>query len=122
MILAARDLARVRAFYRDLLGWQLEVDSPVYAELRAANGMRLGVYDEHAFARNLGRAPGAPATPARTELYLRCADLEDAVARAIGAGAQLVSPAAPRDWGDEVAYLLDLEGNVVALARPIAAR
>ena len=83
VFLAARDLARMRSFYRELLGWALEVDSPVYAELRAANGMRLGVYDEHAFARNLGRPPAAPAAPTRTELYLRCAELDDAVARCL---------------------------------------
>jgi predicted enzyme related to lactoylglutathione lyase len=71
-------------------------------------------------ARNTGVGPVA--TPAGaiapTELYLRVDDLSDAVGRLADAGARLLSPASPRDWGDTVAYLADLDGNVLAVAEP----
>jgi len=119
-ILAVTDLPRMRAFYRDGLGWPLAQDIPVYAELLMPNGQRLGLYDAAAFARNTGLAPGfRPAGPgtAHVELYLRCEDVDAAGARLHGAGAALLSPRALRDWGDEAAYYADPEGNVVVLAR-----
>jgi hypothetical protein len=51
--------------------------------------------------------------------YLHCDDLAEAIERAQRAGAQLLSPRGPRDWGDEAACVADPEGNVVALARPL---
>jgi uncharacterized glyoxalase superfamily protein PhnB len=68
---------------------------------------------------NVGELPrGIPGgTLAATELYLYQDDLEVAVQRVIAAGARPLSPIAHRDWGDDVAYLADPDGNVIALAR-----
>jgi predicted enzyme related to lactoylglutathione lyase len=118
VILAVTDLPRMRGFYREVLGWPEVVDVPVYVELQAASGMRLGLYHEVGFGKNIGRVP-EPAPPiTRTELYLHCADLDAAIARAEANGARLLAPRAIRPWGDEAAYFADPEGNVVVLARP----
>lgn len=119
VILAARDLAAMKAFYRELLGWPQVVDVPVYAEFRDQGGPRLGLYAEDGFARNIGLAPEPARGITRTEIYLHCGDLEAAIARATAAGARPLSPLAPRDWGDEAAYFADPEGNVVVLGRPL---
>ena len=57
----------------------------------------------------------------RAEVYLvlaSAADVEAHHRRAIGAGATELSPSAPRDWGDVVAYSLAPDGHVVAFAAP----
>jgi len=120
VILAVEDLQRAATFYNRLFAWPHQVDSPSYIELLLPEGMRLGLYDRHGFARNTGQAPvPVPSGDiAATELYLYVDDVAATLARATAVGGRLLSPAAPRDWGDEVAYLTDPDGNVVALARP----
>lgn len=54
---------------------------------------------------------------ARAELYLRVDDPGAAHARALAHGARELSPLAPRDWGEVVAYSQDPDGHVLAFAR-----
>ncbi|MFO0582971.1 MAG: VOC family protein [Anaeromyxobacter sp.] len=119
LILAVESLPRALAFYRAAFGWEQVVDVPVYAEFRLPGGLRLGLYDRRAFAANTGRVPAATLAGelAPTELYLYPEDLPATLARLEAAGARTLAPLAPRDWGDEVAYLADPDGNVLALAR-----
>lgn len=123
VVLAVTDLGRSVGLYGRALGWEQVVDAPVYAELRSATGLRLGLYERAAFARNTGTSP--PAAPVSgttaTELYFRTDDVDAAVAALRAEGATLLSPRALRDWGDEAAYLADPDGNVVVVARPGAA-
>jgi lactoylglutathione lyase len=116
VILAVRDLPAMVSFYRAVLGWPAVVEVPVYVELQHEGGVRLGLYVDRNFGVNLGTMPPPSPPLTRTELYLACDDLPAAIDRAVAAGARLLSPRAPRDWGDEVAYLADPEGNVIALA------
>lgn len=119
LILAVHDRARMTAFYLRVLEWPQVVDVPVYAELRSPSGLRLGLYAEDGFGRNLGLVPEAAPPITRTELYLHCDDLHAVIERAAAAGARPLSPLGPRDWGDEAAYFADPEGNIVVLARPL---
>jgi predicted enzyme related to lactoylglutathione lyase len=121
VILAVRDLPRAVSFYRQAFGWPTAVETPVYVEFSLPAGLRLGLYGRHGYARNTGSLPVAPAPGSltATELYLYPADLEPALARIEEAGARLLSPLTPRDWGDEAAYYADPDGNVVVLARPL---
>lgn len=120
-ILAVADLHRAIAFYDRAFAWTAAVDVPVYREYLLPGGMRLGLYQREGFARNTGALPTV--TPAgaitATELYLRVDDLPAAVDALEAAGARLLSPAAPRDWGDEAAYFADPDGNVLVVARPV---
>jgi catechol 2,3-dioxygenase-like lactoylglutathione lyase family enzyme len=121
VILAVEDVSRAAGFYRDAFGWPATAETPVYVEFALPHGLRLGLYERHAFAKNPGAAP-APRPPgalAGTELYLYPDDLEPALARIEEAGARLLSPLVPRDWGDEAAYYADPDGHVVVLARPL---
>ncbi|MBI2920942.1 MAG: VOC family protein [Planctomycetes bacterium] len=124
VILAVGDLPRARRFYEEAFGWTRAVDVPVYVEHALPGGMRVGLYQREGFGHNTGRVPFRvpEGELAPTELYLGVEDLEGAVARAAAAGARLLSPAAPREWGDTVAYLADPDGNVLALARAAGAQ
>jgi uncharacterized glyoxalase superfamily protein PhnB len=100
------------------------VDVPVYAEFRLPDGMRVGVYERRGFGRNTGEvplcAPDGALLPC--ELYLYADDPVALCARVQSAGGRLLSALTPRDWGDEVAYLADPCGNVLAVARASAPR
>jgi predicted enzyme related to lactoylglutathione lyase len=118
-ILAVADLTRAARFYETVFGWRRSVDVPVYVQFATPDGPGLGVYARQNFARNTRRdaAPSVAGTTTATELYFLVEDVGAAVARALAAGAELLSPAAVRDWGDEVAYVADPDGNVLAFAR-----
>ena len=120
VILAVDDLPRARAFYQAALDWDVAVDVPVFVELVDPMGNRLGLYATGSFERNiLSTSTGAPTGQVtRTELYLHVEEVEATISRFVAAGARPLSPLAPREWGDEAAYLADPEGNVVVLARP----
>jgi catechol 2,3-dioxygenase-like lactoylglutathione lyase family enzyme len=121
VILAVQDVGRSRDFYARALGWEVHVDEPVYAELQDSDGMRLGLYDRAAYTVNT-EAPVHASVPAgavaSTELYFLSEDLHTSIARLQAAGARLLTDVASRSWGDEAAYLADLDGNVVVVARP----
>ena len=119
-ILYVRDQAASREFYRRALDVEPTLDVPGMTELDLG-GCVLGLMPERGVTRLLGdavdpsRANGAP----RAEVYLVVDDPAAYVARAVGAGARVVSELAPRDWGACVAYVLDPDGHVVAFACPI---
>ncbi len=123
-ILAVRDLARSRAFYSALLGWQVTTVAPAYVELTHPAGMRLGLYVREGFGRNVGRTPIAAAGEElhAAELYFHTADPIAVVERAAPLGGRTLSALARREWGDEVLYLADPDGHVVAVARPVMER
>ena len=122
-ILAVDDVARAARFYETTFGWKRRVDVPVYVEFDTGDGPRLGVYLRRGFAVNTrcDPAPRVVGATTATELYFVVDDVDAAVARALAAGARMLSPCAPRDWGDDVAYVEDPDGNVIAFARPRAA-
>ncbi len=122
LVLACDDVLRLRDFYVGVFGWRATVDLPVYVELDVPTGLRLGLYAREGFARNTHASPAPRPTEGTTasELYLRVDDVPAALARLVAAGGRLLSPVHPRPWGDEAAYVADPEGNVVAVACPIA--
>ena len=121
-ILAVSDLDASAAFYRAAFGWPSPVVTSAYIEFELPGGQRLGVYDRAGFARNTGELPAlAPVGHiTATELYFAVDDVDAALRRLLAAGARLLSAAAPRPWGDVAAYLADLDGNVLVVARPAA--
>jgi uncharacterized protein len=121
IILAVRDLPRAVQFYRDVFGWPAAVDVPVYVEFALPGDLRLGLYQREAFSHNTGQLPVEIRNGqlTGTELYLYPDDLPSALAHLERLGARRLSALAPRDWGDEVAYFADPDGNILALARAI---
>jgi catechol 2,3-dioxygenase-like lactoylglutathione lyase family enzyme len=117
-ILYVRDQAAAAAFYRAVLGVEPTLDVPGMTELPLAGGARLGLMPEAGIARLLDGAvdPAAASGAARAELYLRVHDPAAFLARALAAGARLLSPLRARDWGETVAYCQDPDGHVLAFA------
>lgn len=118
-ILYVRDQAASRAFYARVLDMEPSLDVPGMTEFALSETCLLGLMPEAGIKRLLGeplpdpaRAGGVP----RAEVYLTVDDPVAFHARAIGNGAKELSPFAPRDWGEGVAYSLDPDGHVLAFA------
>ena len=120
-ILAVADLAKAVAFYREAFGWPTRVEVPVLVEFELPDGRGLALYQREGFGLNTQQAPVVltEGEIAGTEIYLHCGNLEAVIARLTTAGARELAPLTPKDWGDEVAYFADPDGNVLAVARPI---
>lgn len=118
VILAVRDVARARAFYRAVFDWPMAVDLPVYVEFQLPGGRRVGIYQREGYAVNTGvlplETPEGAITPA--ELYFVCDSLEDAMAAMQAAGARKLADPAKKPWGDVAAYYADPDGNVIVIA------
>lgn len=122
-ILYVADQARSSAFYTTVLGQAPRLDVPGMTEFDLPGGAVLGLMPEAGIRRLLGeRLPdpaGARGVP-RAELYLIHPEADACHARALVAGATELSPMLHRNWGDDAAYSLDLDGHVLAFARPAA--
>lgn len=117
-ILAATDLGALATFYTRVFSWVPTVDTETYYEFELPGGQRIGLYEREGFGRNFGETPAdlPPGAIRPFELYLQVTDLAIAQERILEADGRLLSAAAKREWGDDVAYFADPEGNVLALA------
>ncbi len=119
-ILYVRDQAKSAAFWGAVLEREPRLDVPGMTEFDLAAGAVLGLMPEAGIKRLLGAAlpdPAAANGVPRCELYLLVDDPASMHGRALRSGALELSALAMRSWGHEVAYALDLDGNVVAFAR-----
>jgi lactoylglutathione lyase len=118
-ILAVRDFHRMQSFYTRAFDWVTTVATGNYVEFELPGGQRIGLCEREGFGRNFGEAPAAEAEGGVRpfELYLYAVNLEDQIESLTNAGARLLSAPAARDWGDDVAYVADPEGTVLAIAR-----
>ena len=118
-ILYVADQRRSRQFYAAILGGEPTLDVPGMTEFTLGEGVVLGLMPEDGITRLLGDAidhPSQAGGVARSELYLLVEDAAAVHAIALTAGAREVSPLSPRDWGHTVAYSLDPDGHVLAIA------
>lgn len=121
-ILYVADQKRSRDFYQHLLKQNPSLDEPGMTEFTLRDGGVLGLMPEKNIARILGDGVPSPASGGgipRCEIYLRVDSPKLYLNRALAAGAKLLSQLGPRDWGDEVAYVADPDGHVIALARAL---
>ncbi len=121
-VFAVSDVERAVGFYQSVFGWSRRADFPIYVELELPDGRGVAFYERNAFGANVGVVPPPVAEGQLTgaELYLRCEDLDAVIGRLEEAGARLLSARAVRNWGEEVAYYADPEGNTIAVTGPAA--
>ncbi len=100
------DLDRSRAFYERVLG--LEADDTVPSRLYLhCEGVIVALIDwaiEH-------HGDPSPVRPLPDNLYLATDDLDGAMARAIEAGAEIMSSIEVKPWGERSFYCLDPDGH-----------
>jgi orotate phosphoribosyltransferase len=113
--LGARDLDRLRDFYRGL-GWRAEVDLEGFAAFRT-RGAVLTLYPRAQLAADTAGVEGGEA-PTRSTLAVNVearAQVDTAIAAAERAGARVSRPA-DAEWGGRSGHFADPEGNVWEVA------
>ncbi len=123
VILYVLDQGASKRFYEAVLLSRPSLDVQGMTEFELNAETVLGLMPVAGIRRLLGEtlpdpdnARGVP----RAELYLTVDDPAEFHRRAIVHGARELSPLLPRDWGDEAAYSLDLDGHVLVFARRTA--
>jgi catechol 2,3-dioxygenase-like lactoylglutathione lyase family enzyme len=121
-ILAVADVGRSAAFYRDVLGFEVEAeyDDPSYATLSRA-GTRLSLAEQgHPAEDRPGVAMVAPEDRARAAVVL-VLEVADALAVHDGlaaAGADLLAPPYSPPWGGHRFFVRDPDGFLVEVEQP----
>jgi catechol 2,3-dioxygenase-like lactoylglutathione lyase family enzyme len=111
--LGVADLARAVAFYRDGLGW---VPSKASVEGDVAffqlNGMVLALWSRADLARDAHLDdPGGWGGLAIAQNQVSREAVDEAVARALAAGATLLKAPIATDWGGYAGYIADPDGR-----------
>ncbi len=114
-----KDLHRMVAFYRDVLGFQIDWDgNGRYAEFEH-EGIRFSMYERSQLPTLLGRAPTFPAGLNGTfELAIdlpASADVDREFDRVVKAGAQAIYAPRAEPWGMYSSMVSDPEGNIIEI-------
>jgi catechol 2,3-dioxygenase-like lactoylglutathione lyase family enzyme len=122
IILYCKDQQKSRDFYTKILKLTPSLDVPGMTEFQLTPELKLGLMPENGIAKILENKTPHPSTGngiPRCELYIYVDDINLAFAYSLENGAKEISTPQPRDWGDTVAYVSDLDGHIVAFAKKI---
>lgn len=111
--LAVRDLEATHRFYVDGLRWTPELWVPGEVLMfRAGPLLVLSLWDEAAFAAEVGAAPARDGIPPLTLAHnvASRAEVDAVLATARTAGADPVGDGQERDWGGYTGYFADPDG------------
>ena len=116
--LGVADLARSRAFYA-ALGWQEHAASQDGLALYQLHGAALALFDRGALAADQGRPDAVLGTGAATlaQNFPSEAEVDDAYAAAVAAGARPLKRPEATSWGGYSGYWADPDGHVWEVAR-----
>ena len=119
-ILYVRDVAASLDFYERAFDQRRRLlhESGQYAELDTG-GTTLAFASHELAVANLPPAVRVPgADDSSFEVCFVTDDVPAAYGRALGAGAGMVSEPQTKPWGQQVAYVRDLDGTLIELASP----
>ena len=124
VILYVPDVARTVAFYEQAFGLSRRFvhESGSYAEMETGASALAFAAEELAGSHGFDFRATRPAEDAPgMEIALTCTDVPAAFAQALAAGAVALAEPRTKPWGQQVAYLRDLNGFLVELCTPMGA-
>ncbi|MCB9094691.1 MAG: glyoxalase [Halobacteriovoraceae bacterium] len=119
-ILYVQDQIRSTEFYQKVLCVEPRLNVPGMTEIELGSESVLGIMPEKSIKRLLGNSITDPEQTngiSRAELYLYVENPEEYHKRALEFGARELSSLQARDWGDQAAYSMDMDGHILAFAR-----
>lgn len=119
LILYVADQEESKHFYEELLNIKSSLHVPGMTEFQLSETTKLGLMPESGIAKILGNTTPHPnmgnGIP-RCELYLKVKNAKDYIQRGLKLGALAISLMQPREWGDNVGYIADTDGHIIAFA------
>ena len=118
-ILYVANQEKSAAFYQILFDKEPSLYVPGMTEFTINDFTKIGLMPNDGIAKIISPTLPHPELGngiPRCELYLTVSNLEENFEKILNAGAKLISEISPRDWGDSVGYISDLDGHVIALA------
>ena len=117
--LGVADVERSTTFY-EALGWRKSPASqPGIISFFATDGSRLGIFGYDALAEDatVAHAPRPRFRGVTVSINVKNpSEVDAALVSAVAAGARLVKPAAPADWGGYSGYFADPDDNLWEVA------
>ncbi|MHB8898458.1 MAG: VOC family protein [Thermoguttaceae bacterium] len=125
VILYVKDVSATLTFYEEAFGlarrFFTDDNGKAYGELETGAARlafaSLSLAKEHLRQEVVAASPNKP--PLGFEIALVTPDVAVLYARAVKAGATVVSEPATKPWGQTVAYLRDKDGHLVELCTPL---
>lgn len=121
-ILYVANQKKSKDFYESILNKKPVLDVPGMTEFLLDEKTKLGLMPEIGINKILAGTTPNPSDGngiPRCELYLKNENFQVYYQNAIKAGAKIISPPSPRDWGDLVAYVADPDGHIIAFAQKL---
>ncbi|KAA3624006.1 MAG: lactoylglutathione lyase [Bacteroidetes bacterium] len=119
-IIYVKDQDKSKEFYQGLFKIKPHLDVPGMTEFKLAENVKFGLMPENGIAKiiadKLPHPKNGQGIP-RCELYLKVNNPQKYIIRGIHLGGKEISKFQKRDWGDEVGYISDFDGNVIAFAK-----
>ncbi len=118
-ILYVKNQQKSTDFYCKILDATPSLNVPGMTEFKLSENFKLGLMPEDGIAKIIAKNAPNPALGngiPRCELYLKVDAIDAYFSRAVESGAKIIDAIAPRDWGDTVGYLSDLDGHIIAFA------
>lgn len=122
-IIYVEDQQKSTRFYENVLQIKPSLNVPGMTEFKLADNLKLGIMPENGIAKIItthlphpNKGNGIP----RCELYLKVKNPDEYIARGIELGGIFISEFQHRDWGDNVGYIADLDGHILAFAEKMA--
>lgn len=119
-IIYVEEQNKSKEFYEELLKIKPVLDVPGMTEFELAENVKLGLMPEKGIAKIISdklphpeKGNGIP----RCELYLKVKNPAEYIKRGIELGGKEISKLQNRDWGDQVGYISDFDGNIIAFAK-----
>lgn len=122
IILYCKNQQISRDFYSKILNQPVSLDVQGMTEFQLTPEVKLGLMPESGIAKILNNKTPNPALAngiPRCELYIYVENPDISFKIAIQNGAKEVSKSEPRNWGDIVAYVSDIDGHIIAFAKKI---
>lgn len=120
VIIYVKNQEKSKLFYEKLLGYKPKLNVPGMTEFQLLDNISLGIMPEEGIMRVLENKipnPKAASGIPRSEIYMFVDEPDDYYHRLVAAGGIGISKAERRNWGDYVAYGMDLDGHILAFAK-----
>ena len=118
LTLGVLDLARSRAFYRDILGWKECAASNEHVAFFQLNGFILGLFPVAELSKDAEIPMSTAGTPRMSMAYnvRESAEVDATLERLRAQGVSILRPASTAFWGGRTGYFADPDGFVWEVA------